>query len=188
VETEWLHSDGDRTIGVTTGVLPTPFAGAVSSTRQKLEFRERNLSAYAAQLLGDGFSIGARYRLSEAQLETRLPELPNSTTDLNLAEQSERSLLHQVALSLNYQHTSGFFGQWESVWYYQHNSGYTPARPGDDFFQHNLWLGYRFPRRHAEIRAGLLNLADTDYRLNPLNSYNALPRSRTAVVSLRLNF
>ena len=188
VETEWLHSDGDRTIGVTTGVLPTPFAGAVSSTRQKLEFRERNVSAYAAQLLGDGFSIGARYRLSEAQLETRLPELPATTIDLDLAEQSERSLLHQVALSLNYQHTSGFFGQWESAWYYQHNSGYTPARPGDDFFQHNVWLGYRFPRRHAEIRAGLLNLADTDYRLNPLNSYNALPRGRTAVVSLRLNF
>lgn len=188
VETEWLHSDGDRTIGVTTGALPTPFPGAVDSTRQEIEFRERNISAYAAQLLGDGFSIGARYRLSEAQLETRLPELPNSTTDLNLAEQSERSLLHQVALSLNYQHPGGCFGQWESAWYHQHNSGYTPARPGDDFLQHNVWIGYRFPRRHAEIRAGLLNLADTDYRLNPLNSYNALPRGRTAVVSLRLNF
>lgn len=188
VETEWLHSDGDRTIGVTTGVLPTPFPGAVSSTRQRIEFRERNISAYAAQLLGDGFSVGARYRLSEAQLETRLPELPNTTTDLDLAEQSERSLLHQVSLSLNYQHACGFFSQWESLWYYQSNSGYTPARPGDDCFQHNVWIGYRFPRRHAEIRAGLLNLADTDYRLNPLNSYSALPRGRTAVVSLRLNF
>lgn len=188
IETEWLHSDGDRTIGVTTGVLPTPFPGAVSSTRQTLEFRERNISAYAAQLLGDGFSVGARYRLSEAQLETRLPELPNGTTDLNLAEQSERSLLHQVSLSLNYQHTCGFFSQWESLWYYQHNSGYTPARPGDDFFQHNVWIGYRFPRRVVEIRAGLLNVTDQDYRLNPLNSYSALPRGRTAVVSLRLNF
>lgn len=188
VETEWLHSDGDRTIGVTTGALPTPFAGAVSNTRQKLEFRERNVSAYAAQLLGDGFSIATRYRLSEAQLETRLPDLPNSTIDLDLAEQRERALLHQVALSLNYQHTSGLFGQWESAWYYQHNSGYTPARSGDDFFQHNIWIGYRFPRRLAEVRAGVLNLADTDYRLNPLNSYNALPRGRTAVVSLRLNF
>ena len=130
---------------MTTGVLPTPFPGAVSSTRQKIEFRERNISAYAAQLFGDGFSVGARYRLSEAQLETRLPELPNSTTDLNLAEQSECSLLHQVSLLLNYQHTCGFFSQWESLWYYQDNSGYTPVRPGDDFLQHNVWVATASP-------------------------------------------
>ena len=188
VDTEWLHSEGDRTIGVTTGALPAPFPGAVSSTRQTLEFRERNLSAYIVQLLGEGLSFGARYRLSEAQLETRLPGVPDTTIDLDLAEQSERSLLHQVALSLNYQHSCGVFGQWESAWYHQHNSGYTPLRPGDDFWQHNVWVGYRFPRRRAEVRAGLLNIGDQDYRLNPLNSYLALPRGRTAVVSLRLNF
>ena len=162
--------------------------GAVSSTRQTLEFRERNLSAYIVQLLGEGLSFGARYRLSEAQLETRLPGVPDTTIDLDLAEQNERSLLHQVALSLNYQHSCGVFGQWESAWYHQHNSGYTPSRPGDDFWQHNVWVGYRFPRRRAEVRAGLLNIGDQDYRLNPLNSYLALPRGRTAVVSLRLNF
>ncbi len=188
VETEWLHSEGDRTIGVTVGPAPAPFAGAVSSTEQTLDFRERNLSAYAVQLLGDGLSLGARYRLSEAQLDTRLPEIPNTTIGLDQAEQSERSLLHQVALSLNYQHSSGVFSQWESAWYHQHNSGYTPSRPGDDFWQHNVWVGYRFPRRYIELRAGVLNIADQDYRLNPLNSYLALPRGRTAVVSLRLNF
>jgi len=187
VETEWLHSQGDRTIGVTVGPAPAPFAGAVSSTEQRLEFRERNLAFYAVQLLGDGLSLGARYRLSEAQLETRLPDVPNSAIGLDQAEQSERSLLHQTALSLNYQHSSGGFAQWESTWYHQDNSGYTPSRPGDDFWQHHVWLGWRFPRRLLELRVGLLNITAQDYRLNPLNSYLALPRERTAVVSLRLN-
>ena len=188
LETEWLHSEGDRNIGVTIGPAPAPFAGAVSSTKQTLDFRERNLSAYAVQLLGQGFSLGARYRLSEAQLETRWPEIPNNAIGLHQAVQSERSLLNQVALSLNYQHSSGLFGRWESAWSHQSNSGYTPSRPGDDFWQHNAWVGYRFPRRSIELRAGLLNITSQDYRLNPLNLYLALPRGRTAVGSLRLNF
>ena len=36
--------------------------------------------------------------------------------------------------------------------------------------------------------SGVLNLADQDYRLTPLNAYRSLPRERTFVVSLRLNF
>lgn len=188
VGTEWLHSDGDRTIGVTAAPFPPPLPGSGTSTRQTLEFRERNLSAYVVQLLGDGFSVGVRYRLSEANLDTRLPHIPDTATDLDQQEQDERSTLQQVALSLSYQHPRGFFGQWESAWYHQQNSGYTPARPGDNFWQHNVWAGYRFPRRRAELRVGVLNLADTDYRLNPLNLYHVLPRGRTAVVSLRLNF
>ena len=185
---EWLHSTGDRTVGALTNSLPVGLPDSISSTRQRLEFRERDLSLYGVQLLGDGFSAGLRYRLSEAQLDTRLPLIPNAAAGLGSLEQRERSLLHQVGVFLNYQHASGFFGQWESSWYHQHNSGYNPGRPGDDFWQHNVWLGYRFPRRRAELRAGLLNLADTDYRLNPLNYSLPLPRGRTAVASVRLNF
>ena len=130
-----------------------------------------------------------RYRVSDANLDTRLPQIPEDALDLAAQEQNEHSTLHQVALSLNYQHPRGCFSQWESVWSRQENSGYAnPARPGDPFWQHNVWVGYRFPRRRAELRVGVLNLADTDYRLNPLNYYQVLPRGRTVVVSLRLNF
>lgn len=189
VGTEWLRSDGERTIGVTAAPFPPPLPGSGASTRQTLEFEERDLSAYVVQLLGDGLSAGARYRVSAGRLDTRLPGLPETTTDLRFQETNERSTLHQVTLSLNYQHSGGFFALWESAWNHQENSGYAnPSRPGDDFWQHNLWAGYRFPRRRAEVRVGVLNLADRDYRLNPLNLYNALPRGRTAVVSLRLNF
>ena len=188
VGADWLRSDGERVIGVTAAPFPPPLPGSGGSTRQTLDFRERNLSAYAVQLLGGGFSVGLRYRLSDAKLQTRLPQIPDTAVDLGAQEQDEHSTLHQVALSLSHQDPRGFFGQWESVWYHQQNSGYSPARSGDDFWQHNLWVGYRFPRRRAELRVGVLNLTDTDYRLNPLNLYNTLPRGRTAVVSLRLNF
>jgi len=35
---------------------------------------------------------------------------------------------------------------------------------------------------------GVLNLTDQDYRLNPLNLYPDLPRSRTFAASLQFNF
>ena len=58
--------------------------------------------------------------------------------------------------------------------------------PGDDFVQDNLYVGYRFLRRHAEFMFGILNLSGQDYQLNPLNTYLELPRERSFIV--RLNF
>ena len=70
----------------------------------------------------------------------------------------------------------------------QDNSGYGSTEPGDDFWQLNAFAGYRFPRRKAEVMIGLLNITDQDYRLNPLNIYNELPRERTLAFRFRLNF
>jgi hypothetical protein len=187
VEAEWLRSDGERTVGALRNSGLLPFPDTATSTRQTLDFRERSLSAYAVQLLGDQFSVGARYRLSEAKLRGRFPDLTGAS-GLDLLEQHETALLHRVGLTLNWQHASGFFGQWESLWLRQSNDGYTSARPAEDLWQHNLALGYRFPRRRAELRVGVLNLIDTDYRLNPLNFHASPPRHRTFVTSLRLNF
>jgi hypothetical protein len=189
VEAEWLNSDGTRTIGVLTNAnffLPTP--DTASSTSQRLRFRERDLSAYLSQLLGKSFSAGVRYRLSEAHLEGRFPDIAAGAQNLAQVEQNEKALLHQVSLMGNYFSHTGFFAQWESLWYRQSNEGYSPARPQTDFWQHNIFAGYRFPRRYAEMRLGLLNLTGQDYRLNPLNLYSNLPRERTFVATLRLNF
>ena len=99
------------------------------------------------------------------------------------------ALLHQVQLSLGYTHPRGVFGQVQSLWTGQDNQGYAPpGLPGDDFWQLNLWVGYRFLQRRGEARLGLLNVTDQDYRLNSLNLAPALPRHRTLVASLRLNF
>jgi hypothetical protein len=105
-----------------------------------------------------------------------------------VARQNLRGTLHQLHLSAIYNHRSGFFGQLQSIWNSQDNRGYTPELRGDDFWQMNVFAGYRFPRRRAELRLGLLNIADQDYRLNPLNLTGELPRDRTFTASFRFAF
>jgi len=188
VETEWLTSSGNRDVGVLTNSLFLPIPDSPGSTRQDLNFRERNLSAYVGQLLGNNFSLGARYRLSEAKLAERFPEIPDSAANLSLLEADERALLHQLSLTANFHHRCGAFARWESSWYHQGNSGYTPSLANENVWQHHLFVGYRFPRRQAEIQFGVLNLLDTDYRLNPLNLHDDLPRGRTLTIRLRVNF
>jgi len=85
-------------------------------------------------------------------------------------------------------HPSGCFARAEALWNVQSNRGYLVDRPGDDFWQFNSYVGYRFLRRRAEIRVGLLNLTDRNYRLNPLNLHAELPRERTLTVSLKFDF
>ncbi len=184
IELEQLESNGSRDVGAFSSFaeLIAPFTA--TNTRQTLDFRERSLAAYAGQLLGENFSFGARYRVSRAELNQQFPDIPDAAINLDQLEAGERATLQQLGLSLNFHHRSGVFAQWESDWYHQNNSAY----PDEDFWQHNLMVGYRLPRRYAEVRFGLLNLFDTDYRLNPLNLHAALPRGRTLAISLRLNF
>jgi len=188
VEAEWLTSDGKRTVGVLTNSTFLPIPDSPSGTRQDLNFRERDLSAYVGQLIGNWTSLSARYRLSEGHLVTTFPEIPEGVNGLGTLEQDNRATLHQLSFNATLNHPSGFFAQWQSAWYHQNSSGSNPSLAGADFWQHNVFAGYRFPRRYAEIRLGVLNLLDTDYRLNPLTPYGNLPRSRTFTASLRLNF
>jgi hypothetical protein len=64
-----------------------------------------------------------------------------------------------------YNNRCGFFAQFQALWNRQSNQGYVPDIPGDDFWQLNVFVGYRFPRRKAELMIGLLNIANQDYRL-----------------------
>lgn len=187
VEADWIQSSGERETGALTnsGLL---FPDTPTSTLQRLKFWERSLSLYGTKLLGETFSVGARYRLSQATLSGQFPEIPRGTPGLSDLEQWNRSILHHLTLHANLHLQSGFFSEWDSDYYAQSNLGYSPDRPGDAFWQHNLFVGYRFPRRSAELRVGVLNLSGTQYRLNPLNLYSTLPRDRTLVVRLKLNF
>jgi outer membrane receptor protein involved in Fe transport len=109
------------------------------------------------------------------------------------------ALFHELNVGLLYNYSTdrmfgrslgvrhGFFSLFEVVWRSQQNYDYSPDLPGDNFWQFNLFTGYRFPRRAAELRVGVLNLTDQDYRLNPLNLHIDPPRERTFVISLRLN-
>ncbi|MFM2295202.1 MAG: hypothetical protein RLZZ350_1615 [Verrucomicrobiota bacterium] len=187
-EAAWLTSDGTRSLGALSNSTFLPIPDAPAQLPQRLEFKEFNFSAYAAQLLGEFFTASARYKISEAKLATRFPNFTPGFPGLNQVEQNERAMMQQLSLALNFSHPCGAFGQWESAWTQQSNAGQFTPLAGENLWQHNLTVGWRFARRAAELRVGVLNLFDQDYRLNALNLHAELPRSRTFVASLRLNF
>jgi len=185
---ELLSSEVERTVGVVDFSVP---AGPVpASTREELDFHERTVSLTVNQLLGDEWSIGARYRLSRAELDDVFPQVPATATQQGgfRARQELEATLHQVHLFTIFNHPSGFFAGSSAIWTAQSNKGYAPDRPGDDFWQFNVEAGYRFSRRRVELRLALLNVTDQHYRLNPLNLTTELPRERTLAASLRFNF
>ena len=193
VSGEWLESDVNRVFG--TFDLPSPLPAvepffSQSGTPESLDYRERSLFVTLNQLLSDEWSVGVRYRLSRAELRDNFLAIPDTAaTGFGFqARQEVEATLHQVNLFALYHHPCGFFGQFDSLWSAQSNQGYSPDMPGDDFWQFNVYAGYRLPRRQAEVRLGVLNLTDRDYQLNPLNLHPELPRSRTLLMSLRFSF
>jgi Tfp pilus assembly protein PilF len=187
LEGQILSSEATRTVGVlVTGTVPNP--DMPGSTRQSLDFEEKTLALAVNQLLSKEFALGARYRLTYADLEQRFIDLPATTTGAIPIQQDLAATLHQVWMYANYNHASGFFGQLSGVWSAQSNHGYGGSRPGDDFWQYSAAVGYRFLRRHIEATVGVLNIGDQDYRLNPLTLYNELPRERTFVANLKFYF
>jgi Tfp pilus assembly protein PilF len=194
VSCEWLRSDVKRRFGVydddSTNVVNVPPYIFPSSTRQTFDYSERSLTITVNQLLGDEWSLGARYRLSRAELDDHFTDVPDKTPTVPgfSPRQNLDATLHQLTLYNIYTHPSGIFAQGEALWYAQENHGYSGTRPGDDVWQFNLFVGYRFPKRRAEVRVGLLNITDRDYRLNPLNLTTELPRDRTFVASVKFHF
>ena len=185
---ELLMSAGARDVGAFSNSIPfIPVPNSPTGARQNLDYRERNVSAYFAQLIGRDFSVGARYRLSESKLETSLPGLRGISGASALA-QNQRAVLQHGQLFLIYNHPCGFFAEWSSDWFHQDNHADLSAQAGGDFWQHSIFAGYIFPHRRAELRLGLLNLTDENYRLNPLNAQSELARGRTFTASLRLNY
>lgn len=189
---ESLNSRVRRTVGAfqVVGLLPP---AQIAFAREHLDFEERTLSLTVNQLMGDEWALGTSYRLSRASLDDSYTSIPAGTPATPgissfRPRTSPDALLHQLNLFAIYNHPCGFFARAESVWYAQDNDGYTPHERGDDFWQFNLFAGYRFWHRHAEVQVGLLNVTDQDYRLNPLNLYNEVPRERTFVARLMFNF
>ncbi len=184
---EILRSDSKRGIGALTNGSPLPFPDTPSTLSQSLDYEEKSLSLFLHQLVGDEWVPGVRYRLSHATLDDRFSGLPSNLPGLAALSQQNAATLQELNLFVWYNHESGFFGRWESNHYHQNNesgSGFQNER----FWQHNLYLGYRFPQRRAQIQLGFLNLFDSDYRLNPINLHHELPRGRTFSLSARFNF
>jgi hypothetical protein len=163
-----------------------------SGLEQSMNYRERSLVFTVDQLLGRQWAVGARYRLSQANLDLNHPDInPAKLVNAEPAfylRQNLCSVLQTVNLHANWNHPSGLFSSLEANWYHQDNSGFLPAEPGDDFVQFNAYAGYRFWHRRAEMTVGLLNIADQNYQLEPLNLYNEMARSRTFLARFQLSF
>ena len=191
IQVSLLKSDVDRRLGVFDASLNS-FGGITppivpSSTPELLKYEEENLSITFNQLVGDEWSFGARYQVAFSDLQTIFKDVPKSVAP-TLADSRQKATLHQGQIFALYNHPCGFFGSIEGYWARQSNVGYTPDIPGDDIWQLNVYVGYRLRRNFGDITIGFLNLTDQDYKLNPLNYYNELPRNRTLLVRLRLNF
>ena len=182
VDAQVLNSEAERSFGVFS--LDFPPRVSAGLTPELLDYRERSLVFTANQLISDEWSVGLTYQVSEANLNDQFTEIPASIG----VDQDLEAVLNQVRLFGIYNLPCGFFSVFETLWFSQSNRGYAPKLPGDDFWHLNLHLGYRFPRRQAELRVGLLNLTDQDYNLNPLNLHAGLPRERTFAARFRFNF
>ena len=160
---------------------------------QSLYYRERTAALRVDQLLGQQWTVGAKYSLSQANLNSSYPQIPANLAPNEYSapfrqHESLDSVLQTVNLHANWNHPSGWFSTLEGNWYHQSNSGFSPAEPGDDFWQLNAYAGYRFCHRKVELTLGVLNLTDQNYALEPLNLYNEMARSRTFLARLLISF
>jgi tetratricopeptide (TPR) repeat protein len=184
---QYLSADVQDQIGVfnvTSNAVPPPASVFPSSTPRHLQYDEPSLTVTANQLVGDCWALGAQYRIAQAKLQTTysqiLPVDPNADSTVN-------ATLQQARLFVVFNHPSGFFTRLESLWFNQDNSGYAQPLPGDNFFQENILVGYRFRHQFGEISFGVLNLSNTDYQLNPLNNYSEIPTGRCFVFRLQIS-
>jgi tetratricopeptide (TPR) repeat protein len=191
VSGEILNSTVKPVDGIFDDYPPFQPISSASGLSEHLDYQEQTLQFTANQLLGRGWSFGANYRLSQAVLNDSYPSVPESLIGGFMdftPHQRTQGVLNQLDLTAIYNHPCGFFAEGEARWFDQGNEGYTPTEPGDDFWQGNLFAGYRALHRKMELTVGLLNVAGQDYHLNPLNIYDELPRSRALTVRLKLNF
>jgi tetratricopeptide (TPR) repeat protein len=184
----FLKADVDDDIGVFAYPtnLFTPLMSVVPSTTSRhLKYEEPSAAISLNELISDSWSFGAQYRYTRSTLQTVFPELV--LVDPN-ADHTEHADLQTATLFALWNHASGFFARAESQWYHQENHGCSPALASEDFWQHNLIAGYHLKRQRGDLSLGVLNLADANYHLNPLNPYSELPRERVFIARLKLNF
>jgi hypothetical protein len=186
VEGQMLTSRGNQLIGAWTG---TP-ALALNDLNQTQYFQEKDAFASVSQLIGKEVAVGARYTLTAVDV-TANDFSP--VTGLTYQQNHENSTLNEFSLFGNYYLPCGFFSQFQGNWWIQHNAYNNFAagglsEPGDNFWQFNLYGGYRFPRRHIEMAIGLVNMFNQGYNVDPVTYFLEQARTRTLVASLKFNF
>lgn len=201
-----IEQEVDRTRGLFTGydsmafvtidaagnvTQPNTLADFPDGTPEHLDYEEQTLALTLNQLVGDEFSIGAGYRLTRSELRNSMPALLSQPG----TRYTDEATLHEFSLYGNWNSPLGYFARLEANWFQQDLTDDPtraalgePVRSGDEFFQINAWLGYRFNDNLCELTAGVLNLGDQDYQLSPLSPYAEIVRSRTFFMLCRVSF
>lgn len=185
---EGMTSEGDREVGAVSNSLPFPVPDTPTGVEERLAYREHALTGYLQHRLGRHLSYGVRYRVSVLDLETELPGMPRGIPGLQEVERDYSGALHQVTLSMRWQHHRGWLASWESTWHAQDLELGALGLWDRSFWQHDAMVGYRWPRQAAEVQVGVWNVADEAQELHPVHSLPALTPERTLFVRLRLNF
>ena len=186
-EFQFEHLGSEVNQGIGDFVLPNGGTPAiVSTTDERLDYNENAFAVSLNQLLGDDFVFGAGYKITQSDLQDNLPDIPVSA--LATANQTLKANLQEVDGYALFNHRSGFYAKFEAHWYGQKNEGWTPAEPYSSFFQENIFAGYRFAHRRAELQLGILNLSGGGYDLNPLTVYQELPMKRVFEASFNFIF
>ncbi|MBL9138943.1 MAG: hypothetical protein JNK85_23950 [Verrucomicrobiales bacterium] len=150
-----------------------------------LEYQEQTVAFTLDQLIAEDWAVNFRYRLTDSDLRDHYD---GAELFPNLLSQHQGALLHELGISGRWTHRTGLFAVVHATWYSQELSGDTAAVSQPSFWQVNVEAGYRFLRRRAEARIGVLNLTDVDDRLHPVSPYPEWPPDRTFFAALRLNF
>jgi hypothetical protein len=189
VQAEFLKAGATRMQGIF--VLPQPIINPpppsifTASVPEDMTFHEHSVVATLNQLLDGGLSSGLQYKVTHSDMNDDFPAaaIGNPATD-----SFTRARLQQATWFALLNHPSGFFARTEVQWYHQDNYGESPAEPPSDFYQANIYAGWRLKRQRGELRLGVLNLNGANYRENPLNPFVELPRSRVFDARFTMNF
>ena len=183
IEVERLRSEVNQGIGDFLTPFGAPFTGvtSVSSTERQLHYTEHTMALSLNQLIGDEVVVGADYKITQSDLGYVYPSVRS-------LDATQKARLQQADSYALFSHPSGFFARPEVHWYGQSDSGQLPYEPGVGFFQENLFAGYRFAHRRAELQLGILNLSGGSYNLDPLTPYQELPRKRVFEASFNFIF
>lgn len=167
-----------------------PFVSIPTNTPQHLDYREEVFTATVDQLLGEQFAVGAAYRRTNAELRQTLPLVPAPLTAFS--DRHDEATLDEVSTHAVWNTPSGWFAGTQVVWRQQDVTITSPGfpQPGshEDFVQVDVWAGWRFRQNRCELTAGVLNLTDQDYQLNPLTYTRYLPHERTFFARCRVGF
>jgi tetratricopeptide (TPR) repeat protein len=179
-----LKANVDRARGIIRyPVGPTDFHHADSSLGSA-RYRERELWASVHCLLGPWLSMATKYRYVDSKLRQNYEE---NLMQANFGSRHQ-ARLHELRTSASVHHETGGFASIEHRFLIQTSSGYTSINADESSSQLNAYVGWRLKNSRAEFTLGLLNLANQDYRLNPLTPFDDLSRHRTVHARFRFYF